>query len=105
VDVDPEPQLLHDSGITTEDAAGYHFRAAKGCRDCRGLGYRGRKAIAELLILNDEIRELIAARAPARQIKEAARRNGTRTLREAAVATAGRGETTLEEINRVTFVA
>src|SRR3954464_2909615 len=50
---------------------------AKGCRDCRGSGFKGRKAIAELLILNDELRELIIARAPIRQLKEAAKRNGT----------------------------
>jgi len=94
--------LLAESGIT--DPKGYRFMKGKGCRECRGLGYRGRKAIAELLVLNDEIRELITARAPARRIKDAARANGTRTLREAAMAAVARGETTLEEVNRVTFV-
>jgi general secretion pathway protein E len=77
---------------------------AAGCRECRGAGFKGRKAIAELLILNDEIRELIIARAPIRQLKEAAKRNGTRTLREAALEAVRKGETTLEEIDRVTFV-
>jgi len=76
--------------------------AGKGCRECRGAGFRGRKAIAELLVLNDEIRELITARAPVRQLKEAARRNGTRLLRDAALEAVQRGETTLEEIDRVT---
>jgi general secretion pathway protein E len=70
-----------------------------------GSGYRGRKAIAEILNLNDDIRELIATRQPLKVIKEAARGNGTRLLREAAVDTVKRGETTLQEINRVTFVA
>jgi len=77
---------------------------AKGCRECRGAGFKGRKAIAELLILNDELRELIIARAPIRQLKDAAKRNGTRTLREAALEAVRKGETTLEEIDRVTFV-
>ncbi|HEX9395305.1 MAG TPA: GspE/PulE family protein [Burkholderiales bacterium] len=77
---------------------------AKGCRECRGSGYKGRKAIAELLILNDEMRELIVARAPIRQLKEAARRNGTRFLREAALEAVRRGDTTAQEIDRVTFV-
>jgi len=76
----------------------------KGCRECRGSGFKGRKAIAELLILNDELRELIAARAPTRQLREAARRNGTRLLRDAALEAVKRGETTLQEIDRVTFV-
>jgi len=77
----------------------------KGCGECRNTGFRGRKAIGELLVLNDELRELIVARAPARKLKEAARAAGTVPLREAATALVQAGETTLEEINRVTFVA
>ena len=76
-----------------------------GCGQCRGTGYRGRKAIGELLVLNDELRELIIARAPARKLKEVARANGTLPLREAAMRLVNNGETSLEEINRVTFVA
>jgi general secretion pathway protein E len=58
-----------------------------------------------MLHMNDEIRELIVAKEPIRKIKEAARRNGTRYLRESALALVKQGETTLQEINRVTFVA
>ncbi len=79
--------------------------AAKGCAQCRGTGFRGRKAIAELMVLNDEIKELIATRAPARKLKEAAHAAGTGSLREAALALVKRGETTLEEIDRVTSAA
>src|SRR6185369_2583355 len=96
-------ELLAESGIT--DPQGYRFMKGKGCRECRGMGYRGRKAIAELLVLNDELRELIATRAPARNLKDLAKRNGTRFLRQAALDAVKAGETTLEEINRVTFVA
>ena len=77
----------------------------KGCTECRGTGFKGRRAIGELLVLNDELRELITARAPARKLKEAARAAGTVPLRDAALALVEAGETTLEEINRVTFVA
>ncbi|HJT62693.1 MAG TPA: GspE/PulE family protein [Burkholderiales bacterium] len=77
----------------------------KGCPDCRGTGFKGRRAIGELLVLNDELRELITARAPARKLKDAARAAGTVPLRDAALALVEAGETTLEEINRVTFVA
>jgi general secretion pathway protein E len=76
-----------------------------GCAQCRGSGFKGRKAIGELLVLNDELRELIIARAPARKLKEAARAAGTLSLREAAMRLVDNGETSLEEINRVTFVA
>jgi general secretion pathway protein E len=78
---------------------------SRGCTDCRNTGFKGRKAIGELLVLNDELRELIVARAPARKLKEAARAAGTVPLRDAALALVQAGETTLEEINRVTFVA
>jgi general secretion pathway protein E len=75
---------------------------AKGCGVCRGTGYKGRKAIAELLVLNDEIKDLIVSRATTRNLKEAARAAGAGTLRDAAMALMERGETTLEEVNRVT---
>ena len=101
----PDAQLLHDSGIDPAHAADFDFRAGRGCGQCRGSGFKGRKAIAETLSLNDEIREMIVAREPIRRIKEAARRNGTRFLREAAIDLVKSGETTLQEINRVTFVA
>ena len=101
----PGPLLLKESGLTPEQASAFRFRIGKGCRECRGSGYKGRKAIAELMILNDEIRELITGRAPVRQLKEAAQASGTRFLRDAAFDAARRGETTLQEINRVTFVS
>lgn len=81
------------------------LRRGRGCGHCRGSGYKGRHAIGEVLNLNDELRELIIARAPIRKIKETAHNNGTRFLRESALELAAAGKTTLEEINRVTFVA
>ena len=101
----PDDAMLADSGLTRSAVAGFQFRIGRGCGQCRGTGYRGRKAIAETLTLTDELRELITAREPIRRIKEAARRNGTRFLRETAVDAVRSGETTLQEINRVTFVA
>ncbi len=103
-DYQPDDQLLADSGISQEMAIGMKFKEAKGCGHCRGTGYRGRKAVAELLILNDELREMIVAREPIRKLKEAAKRSGMRTIREAALEAVGNGLTTLQEINRVTFV-
>jgi general secretion pathway protein E len=101
----PEPALLGESGLDQARAKDFRFRVGRGCRECRGVGYKGRKAIAELMILDDELRELITARAPVRQLREAARRSGTRFLREAAFEAVRKGETTLQEINRVTFVS
>jgi general secretion pathway protein E len=101
----PAPALLADSGLTATAVRGYTFRKGAGCGQCRGTGYRGRKAIAELLVLNDELRELIVAQAPIRALKDAAARGGMRSLRQAALDAVRQGETTLQEINRVTFVA
>ena len=95
---------LQESGIDPEKCRDVTFYDAKGCDDCNGTGYRGRSAIVELLDLNDEIRELIIAKAPAIQLKKAAREAGTVFLRESAVEKVLAGETTLREINRVTFV-
>jgi general secretion pathway protein E len=104
-DAQPEDALLKESGLTAAQACSFRFRIGRGCRECRGSGYKGRKAIAELMILNDEIRELITGRAPVRQLKEAAQASGTRFLRDAAFDAVKSGETTLQEINRVTFVS
>jgi general secretion pathway protein E len=104
-EVRPEDELIVASGIRLSDAWGMTFKAGRGCGQCRGTGYRGRKAIAEILYLNDEIRELIIGKQPVRVIREAALRNGTRFLRESALDMVARGETTLQEINRVTLVA
>jgi len=104
-DVKPDVALLRESGLDAAAVRDYRFRVGRGCRECRGAGFKGRKAIAELLILNDDLRELIAQRAPVRSIREAARANGTRFLREAAFEAVKNGETSLQEINRVTFVA
>lgn len=99
----PGKELLAISGLENTDISSFSFQAGSGCGQCRGTGYRGRKAIAELLILSDELRELIASRAPVRQIKQAAKSRGMQSLRDAALALVANGETTLEEINRVTF--
>jgi general secretion pathway protein E len=101
----PPPELLRASGIEPEAAEGFVFRSGRGCGHCRGSGFRGRRAIAELLRLDEEIRELIARRESIREIRGAARRGGTRLLRESALDLVRRGETTLQEINRVTAVA
>lgn len=77
------------------------WRKACGCASCRGSGYRGRRAVAEVLVLDDELREAIVGREPVRRIKELAFAKGTRSLRDAALDLARAGFTTLQEVNRV----
>ncbi|TFW13957.1 type II/IV secretion system protein [Massilia arenosa] len=101
----PSDEELASVGLTRTDAQDYLFMEGKGCGDCRGTGYKGRRSIAEILTLNDEIRELIVDKKPIRQIKAAAYANGTRSLRHAALELVKRGATTLAEIKRVTLHA
>ena len=103
--VQPGAEALAESGLTPEAVADFRFMAGQGCGRCRGTGYRGRTAIAELLLLDDELRQLIIERQPIARVKDAARRRGLRFLRESALALVASGQTTLQEINRVTFVA
>jgi general secretion pathway protein E len=84
--------------------AGATFRAGLGCAHCRGTGYKGRKAIAEMLRMSDTLRDHMVQQAPLSVIRQSARAEGFQSLRDAAVALACDGATTLEEINRVTPV-
>ena len=99
----PDADALAEQGAT--ELAGLSLVRARGCGQCRGTGYRGRKAVGELLVLNDELREAIVAKAPVRQLKELAARSGVRVIRQAALDLVRSGETTLEEVNRVTAMA
>ncbi len=104
-DYRPSEQELRDSGIDAAGAARYSFKAGRTCAECRGTGYKGRRAMGELLLLDDDIRQLILERAPLKQLKQAAARAGTRFLREQALDLVRAGVTTLSEANRVTLVA
>jgi general secretion pathway protein E len=101
---EPSDLLLAESGLSRAQVEGFEFKVGRGCVHCRGTGYKGRKAIGEILRLNDEIRELIIAKEPLRRIRDAAVKNGTRFLREGAIDLVKTGVSTLQEINRVTFV-
>jgi len=95
----PDQALLQASGIAAPQ--GFVFRVGRGCAQCRGTGFKGRKAVAEVLLLDDELREMIVTREPVRRIRELACSKGTRVLRDAALDLVRSGETSLQEINRV----
>jgi type IV pilus assembly protein PilB len=99
-----DARVLSESGLNAERYRDYVFYEGAGCRECNGQGYHGRTAIVELLDLDDDLREMILNKAAVSRLKEAARAAGTRFLRDAAVAKLLAWVTTIEEINRVTFV-
>lgn len=98
------PDLLR-LGLNESDVAGFALLEGSGCGQCRGTGYKGRQAIAQVLRLDDEVRELVLAQAPPRQLKEAAQRKGTRSLAQAGLDLVRTGRTTLGELRRVTLAS
>lgn len=97
-------ETLELSGLDPETHSERQWYQGVGCENCNGTGYRGRSAIAELLDLSPQIRDMIGARCPISELQQTALAEGLVTLRQAALAKALAGETTLKEINRVTFV-
>ena len=100
-DSTPTDDELAALGLTLAAVQGWVFKQGRGCGHCRGAGYKGRKAVAEVLLIDDPVRELIAARAPISLLKERASAAGLRPLIEAALECVARGETTLAEVARV----
>jgi len=103
VPVAAEQSLLEDSGLDYEQYKNTPFYQGKGCPNCMGTGYRGRKCITEFLDLTDEIKEMILAERPLSEIRYRAVTDGMITLRQSAIKKVLQGETSLREINRVTF--
>ncbi len=102
--VTPDEMLLKDSGLSATDTSQFTFRHGSGCMHCRGTGYKGRRALAEVLVLGDEMRQMILQQSPLAELKAWARRQGMVSMREQALRAVQAGQTTLQEINRVTFV-
>jgi type II secretory ATPase GspE/PulE/Tfp pilus assembly ATPase PilB-like protein len=96
----PENTLL--AKFHLDQKGQYTFYAPKGCARCRGTGYSGRTVITEILSLTPPIKELILKRVSVEELKKAGRRAGMSTLRESAVRKVVEGETTVDELFRVT---
>ena len=104
VPVRATPELLEESALDPVKYAENTFFEGSGCIECAGTGYKGRTAISELLELNDRMREVLLTIRSTAEIKRAAREEGMTFLRESALSKVFSGETTLREINKVTFV-
>jgi len=101
---DPAPDkfLLRLVGITEEEAQTHTIYKAVGCKACHGTGYRGRLGIFELMIMNNELRELGFNRAPTGQLRRAAEASGMKPLVKDGKIKILRGVTTPLEVARVT---
>jgi general secretion pathway protein E len=100
--VQPNAAALEDLNLTDVDVGGWRWMAGRGCGHCRGAGFKGRKAVAEVLVLNDELRECIASKGAVAHMKVLAAQSGWIPIRAQALHLVAEGETTLEEVQRVT---
>src|SRR4030088_572982 len=95
---------LKEAGLDPSAWGDVPLDEGQGTKECAGTGFRGRTAIHELLELTDRIREMILAKKPSSEIRRGAREEGMRFLRESALDKVRAGQTTLKEINKVTFI-
>jgi general secretion pathway protein E len=98
----PDPRVLERLRLDPAAVAGWRARRGAGCMECRGTGFRGRRAIAEVLRVDAEVGEMLVAKAPMPTIRDhAIRRQGMRSMIDAGLELVKSGVTTLEEIRRV----
>jgi general secretion pathway protein E len=98
----PKAELVQRLGLRGKDAAVSQLYRAGGCTNCGGVGYSGRTGLLELLELSEPVRRAVLARSDANAIEKVATDLGMRTMFWHGVELARRGETSLEEIMRVT---
>lgn len=96
---DEDLQLLE---LTRKDVGDNVFYYGKGCPNCNNTGYKGRKAITELLTMSNKIRDLILKNSPTVVIRDKARELGMQTMREDGIRAILNGETTMEEVLKYT---
>jgi type II secretory ATPase GspE/PulE/Tfp pilus assembly ATPase PilB-like protein len=96
----PLPELLEKIGL--DPGQKYEFFQGKGCKHCRGSGYKGRMGIYELLTVDLKTQEMVLRKASAAEIKQLAIKNGMKTLREDGLQKVLAGKTTIDEVIRVT---
>lgn len=98
----PGARELHALGLTAAQAAGATFARGAGCPACQGTGYRGRMGIFEIFLVHDGIRAMIYDNVTAARLREQARRDGMKTMREDGIRKVLAGLTTIEEVVSVT---
>jgi general secretion pathway protein E len=99
----PTREEIEEIGITPQRLAGRPiYKQGTGCALCKNKGYKGRSGIHELLVIDDEIRSLVMKSADAASIRRTATAHGMNTLREDGADKVLAGETTVEEVLRVT---
>jgi type IV pilus assembly protein PilB len=100
---EPTETQLMELALTPEEVKGKKFYYGRGCDNCNSTGYKGRTAIFEIMVFNDEIRDLIMNRASTNVLRIASQKGGMKPLRENGLAAIYDGITTMDEIIRETI--
>ena len=103
-EVAPSDEILFDLGYQRELLDGKKFYRGRGCEFCNNSGYKGRIGLFELMVINDELREMIMANTPIDTLREAAKGYGMNPLRDAGIAFMHQGMTSAEEVIRETIL-
>ena len=98
---EPPEETLLGLGPRLSNLEDARFMRGVGCGECKERGYRGRTALLELMVMDRDLRELVANRASADVLRQMAREKGFRSLKQSGLAKAWRGDTTVEEVLRV----
>ena len=100
----PDADMLADLELTSDEVIGKKFYRGKGCNACKGTGYKGRLGLYEFMVMNDELRGLVARNASTEEIREVARKHGMITLRDSGLLSMFEGDTTADEVIRETIL-
>ena len=100
----PDLNLLAELQLTPSDVVGKKFYRGRGCDYCNNTGYKARMGLYELMIMNDELRDMIMRNASTDDIRERAKSYGMVPLRDAGMDAVYAGTTTVEEVVRETIV-
>jgi len=104
-DFSPTEDMLLELGLRPADVRGKRFAYGPGCDHCNNTGFKGRMAIFEIFVMDDDIREIIMNQGSTQALREAAMRKGMRTLRDSGLLAIYDGETTIEEVVRETILS
>ncbi|HZT83505.1 MAG TPA: ATPase, T2SS/T4P/T4SS family, partial [Gemmataceae bacterium] len=101
---EPSDEMLMELNLRRKDVAGKKFYYGRGCDRCNNTGHRGRMGIYELVLMNDELRDLISSGASTDKLRAACRAQGMTTLRDSGLRAIFNGLTTIEEVVRETVL-
>ncbi len=99
----PREEELMELALTPDEVRGKTFARGRGCEKCNKTGYKGRLAIYEIMIIDDDMREMIMKEASTSVLRNESRKRGMRTLRECGLLAIYEGQTTIDEVIRETI--